>query len=86
MNGGPIKQMIEAEPSFGYRTVASLLRFNKNTVQRVFQLMCWQVRKRAIGHRPRIEALPSVATMPNERWATERLLSADSSTPTPLPN
>ncbi len=35
----PIKQMIEAEPSFGYRTVASFLRFNKNTVQRVFQLM-----------------------------------------------
>ena len=60
----PIKQMIEAEPSFGYRTVASLLRFNKNTVQRVFQLMGWQVRKRAIGHRPRIEALPSAATTP----------------------
>ncbi len=67
----PIKQMIEAEPSFGYRTVARLLRFNKNTVQRGFQLMGWQVRKRAIGHRPRIEALPSVATTPNERWATD---------------
>ena len=39
----PIKQMIEADPSFGYRTVASLLRFNKNTVQRVFQLMGWQL-------------------------------------------
>jgi putative transposase len=63
--------MIEAEPSFGYRTVANLLRFNKNTVQRVFQLMGWQVRKRAIGHRPRIEALPSVATMPNQRWPTD---------------
>ena len=34
----PIKKMIEAEPSFGYRTVASLLQFNKNTVQRIFQL------------------------------------------------
>jgi putative transposase len=68
---GPIKLMIEAEPSFGYRTATSLLRFNKNTVQRVFQLMGWQVRKRAIGHRPRIEALPSVATTPNERWATD---------------
>jgi putative transposase len=67
----PIKQMIEAEPSFGYRTVASLLCFNKSTVQRVFQLMGWQVRKRAIGHRPRIEALPSVATTPNERWVTD---------------
>jgi putative transposase len=53
---GPIKQMVEAEPAFGYRTVASLLRFNKNTVQRVFQLMGWQVRKRAIGYRPCIEA------------------------------
>ena len=67
----PIKQLIEAEPSFGYRTVASLLRLNKNTVQRIFQLKGWQVRKRAIGHRPRIEALPSVATTPNERWATD---------------
>jgi putative transposase len=34
----PIKAMIEKEPSFGYRTVAWLLGFNKNTVQRVFQI------------------------------------------------
>ncbi len=68
---GPIKQMIETELSFGYRTVASLLRFNKKTGQRVFRLMGWQVRKRAIGNRPRIEALPSVATTPNERGATD---------------
>jgi putative transposase len=67
----PIKQMIEDEPSFGYRTVASLLGFNKNTVQRIFQIKGWQVRKRAIGHRPRIEALPSAATAPNQRWATD---------------
>jgi len=67
----PIKHMIEAEPAFGYRTVASLLQFNKNTVQRIFQLKGWQVRKRAIGHRPRIEALPSIATTPNERSATD---------------
>ena len=67
----PIKAMIEAEPSFGYRTVASLLGFNKNTVQRIFQLKGWQVRKRAIGRRPRIEALPSVATAPDQRWATD---------------
>ena len=32
----PIKAMIEDNPSFGYRTVAHLLGFNKNTVQRVF--------------------------------------------------
>jgi putative transposase len=57
----PIKALIEEEPSFGYRTVAWLLGMNKNTVQRIFQIRGWQVRKRAIGHRPRIGALPSVA-------------------------
>jgi putative transposase len=67
----PIKAMIEEWPSFGYRTVAHLLGFNKNTVQRVFQLMGWQVRKRPIGFRPRIQALPSVASKPNERWPTD---------------
>ncbi len=67
----PIKSMIEESPSFGYRTVAHLLGFNKNTVQRVIQLMDWQVRKRPIGFRPRIQALPSVAARPNERWSTD---------------
>lgn len=67
----PIKAMIEEEPSFGYRTVAGLLGMNKNTVQRIFQLKGWQVRKRAVGFRPRIEALPSVATAPDQRWATD---------------
>jgi putative transposase len=67
----PIKSLIEDEPSFGYRTVAWLLGMNKNTVQRIFQIRSWQVRKRAIGHRPRIEALPSVAMAPDERWSTD---------------
>jgi putative transposase len=67
----PIKAMIEENPSFGYRTVAHLLDFNKNTVQRILQLMGWQVKKRPIGFRPRIQALPSVAQRPNERWATD---------------
>ena len=58
----PIRQLIEQEPSFGYRTVAGLLGMNKNTVQRIFQLEGWQVRKRAVGQRPRIQALPSVAS------------------------
>lgn len=44
---------------------------NKNTVQRIFQLKGWQVRKRPIGQRPRIQALPSVATQPDERWSTD---------------
>nr|WP_255301729.1 DDE-type integrase/transposase/recombinase [Pelagimonas phthalicica] len=40
-------------------------------MQRVFQLKDWQVRKRPTGARPRIQALPSVAQEPNERWATD---------------
>jgi len=67
----PIKQMIEENPSFGYRTVAHLLGFNKNTVQRIFQLKRWQVKKRPVGFRPRVQALPSVAKTPNARWATD---------------
>lgn len=67
----PIKQLIEEHPAFGYRTVAHLLGFNKNTVQRVFQLMRWQVKKRPVGFRPRVQAMPSVAAAPNERWATD---------------
>lgn len=68
---GPIKALIEAEPSFGYRTVAWLPGFNKNTVQRVFRLKGWQVRKRPVGARPCIEAMPSVAQAPNQRWSTD---------------
>lgn len=67
----PIQALIEANPSFGYRTMAWLLGFNKNTEQRIFQLRGWQVKKRAIGFRPRVKALPSVATAPNERWSTD---------------
>jgi putative transposase len=33
--------MIEENPAFGYRTVAHLLGFNQNTVQRIFQLKGW---------------------------------------------
>jgi putative transposase len=67
----PVKALIEREPSFGYRTVAHLLDMNKNTVQRLFQLHGWQVRKRAVGQRPRIEAKVSATQRPDERWATD---------------
>ena len=33
----PIKQMLEEHPSFGYRTVACLLKFKPVQVQRIFQ-------------------------------------------------
>lgn len=67
----PIKAMIEENPSFAYRTAAYLLGFNKNRVQRILQFKGWQVRKRPVGFKPRIQALPSVAKAPNERWATD---------------
>lgn len=38
---------------------------------RIFQLMGWQVRKRAVGLRSRIETLPSVATPPDRHWASK---------------
>ncbi|MGB0133982.1 hypothetical protein [Dokdonella sp.] len=67
----PIKTLIENEPSFGYRTVAGWLDMNKNSVQRIFQLKGWQVRKRAVGCRPRIESntqrLDSSSTTPSSR-------------------
>ncbi len=68
----PINAMIEETLSFGYSTVAHLLGMNKNTVQRIFQLMCWQVSKRPVRFRPRFQAMPSVASQPDERWATDR--------------
>ena len=68
---GRIRRVIDALPYAGYRTVAWLLGENKNTVQRIFQIKGWQVRKRKSGHRPRVQSLPSVASRPNERWATD---------------
>jgi putative transposase len=56
-----IRRVIDALPYAGYRTVAWLLVENENTVQRVFQIKGWQVRKRKSGLRPRVQSLPSVA-------------------------
>lgn len=61
---GPLKSLIEEEPPFGYRTVAGLLGMSKNMVQGI---MGWRVRKRAASNGSRIQALPSVATAPNQR-------------------
>ncbi len=66
-----IKGLIEEMPTAGYRTVAWLLGLNKNTVQRIFQLKGWQVRRRPAGKRPRAPSMPSVAERPDERWSTD---------------
>ena len=72
--GAPIKAMIEENPSFGYRTVAHLLRMNKNTVLRILQIKGWQVRKRPVGFRPRIQTL-SRALYEKERVTSGRFLT-----------
>lgn len=66
-----IKQFIDKYPEAGYRTVAWMLKLNKNTVQRIFQLKGWQVRKKPRGFRPRVKAFPSAAPQPNQRWSTD---------------
>ena len=66
-----IKQFIDKYPEAGYRTAAWVLKLNKNTVQRIFQLKGWQVRKKPRGFRPRVKAFPSVAQHPNQRWSTD---------------
>ncbi|MEX3583197.1 MAG: hypothetical protein VB137_12450 [Burkholderia sp.] len=40
-------------------------------MQRIFKLKSWQVRKRPLGQRPRIEAKVSRAEKPHQRWATD---------------
>ena len=45
----PFHKMILEEPSFGYRTVAGLVGFNKNTAQRIFLIKGWQVKKRQVA-------------------------------------
>ena len=55
-----IKQFIDKNPEAGYRTV-----------QRIFQLKGWQVRKNPRDFRPRVKSFPSVAPQPNQRRLTD---------------
>lgn len=66
-----IKAFIDKYPDAGYRTVSWMLKLNKNTVQRIFQINGWQVRKKQKGFRPRVKAYPSVTQNPNQRWSTD---------------
>jgi putative transposase len=67
----PIKAKINGVSSVGRWAVALLLGFNKNTVQRIFQMKSWQVCKRLAGLRPRVQALQSAATATNDRCLTD---------------
>ena len=37
----PIKRLIDADSTFGYRIVAGMLQFNKNSLQPIFRLKGW---------------------------------------------
>ena len=66
-----VKEVIERFPTYGYRRIAVVLGWNRKVVQRICQRKGWQVRKRSRGSRPRAKGLISVASRPNERWATD---------------
>ena len=67
----PIKAMIEENPSFGYRTVAHLLGFNKNTVQRIFQLKRLAGAQTPGGLQASYPGVAIGGQGPDERWATD---------------
>lgn len=48
-----------------------MLKLNKNTVQRIFQLKGWQVRKKPSEFRPRVKMFLAVALQPNKHWSTD---------------
>jgi len=74
---GMIRSIIEDHPAFGVRRVWAWLRFqlqaavNRKTVYRIMRLNGWTMRQRRTGRRPRVDAFPSVASTPNQRWATD---------------
>ncbi|MGQ7247152.1 DDE-type integrase/transposase/recombinase [Halomonas sp. V046] len=66
-----VKLALERFPTYSYRRLACVLSENRKPIQRILQLKGWQVRKRPQGFRPRARSLPSVASRPDERWATD---------------
>lgn len=48
----PIKAMIDQDPSFGYRTVAGLLKFNKNRCNGYFKFVAGRSSKGPLGSGP----------------------------------
>lgn len=74
---GMIYTIIQEHPAFGVRRVWAWLRYqldtpvNRKTVHRIMRLNGWTMRQRRAGRRPRVEAFPSIAAHPNQRWATD---------------
>ncbi len=75
-----IKALIERFPTFGVRRVWAWLKYrqrlviNRKTVHRIMKARGWGVYRRRSGKRPRVKAMRSVASHPDERWATDLAL------------
>lgn len=72
-----VQRLLQQHPTFGYRRLWALLRFqhgvvvNHKAVYRVLREKRWLVHQRAATPRPRARGLISRASRSNERWAMD---------------
>jgi putative transposase len=72
-----LRQLIQQHPTFGYRRLWVLLRFqdgivvNRKAVYRVLKQKGWFVHQRSSTPRPRVRGWVSRASRSNERWAMD---------------
>ena len=72
-----LRQLIQCHPTFGYRRLWALLRFqdglvvNRKAVYRVLKQKGWFVHQRVSTPRPRVQGWVSRASRSNERWAMD---------------
>jgi len=66
-----VSDCIEKFPTYGYRRIALMLNENRKVIQRILQKKHWQVRKRPVGHRPRVKVVPSQTPERDIRWSTD---------------
>ncbi len=72
-----LRRLIEQHPTFGYRRLWVLLRFqeqlvvNRKAVYRVLKQKRWFVHQRASTPRPRVRGWVSRASRSHERWAMD---------------
>lgn len=72
-----VQQWIQQHPTFGYRRLWALLRFqdrivvNRKAVYRVLKQKGWFVHQRVSTPRPRVRGWISRASRSNERWAMD---------------
>ena len=72
-----LRQLIQQHPTFGYRRLWVLLRFqerivvNRKAIYRVLKQYRWFVHQRVATPRPRVRGWVSRANRSNERWAMD---------------